>query len=263
MNNRKLIINKKKKDVKFSIITVVKNDQKKITKTIKSIINQSFKSFEYLIIDGKSSDQTLFEIKKFRKKINLLISEKDSGIYYAMNKAIKLAKGEIIVFVNSGDLLKKNSLKIVNDIFLKNKNFQYVFGTVKRHYLKDTILKYGVYPNRLKYNFDFATAHSTGFFLKRKMFLKYGLFRTKYKCSADYDLYYRLIESKKILGGCTKKNDLIGIVQKGGYSSKISFFEHLKEECLIRLNNGQNFLFVLIILINAITKFFLKKIKLV
>ena len=260
MKKKNYLINNRKKKVKFSIITVVKNDKNKISNTIKSIIKQTYKDFEYLIIDGKSSDQTLKKILKFKKKIDLLISEKDNGIYFAMNKAIKLSRGEIIVFVNSGDLLKKNSLKIINNIFSKNSNIQYVFGTVKRHYTKKTILKYGVNLNRLKYNFDFATAHSTGFFLKKKMFDKFGLFNTKYMCSADYDLYYRLILKNKIVGTATKKNELIGVVQKGGFSSKIGFLEHLREETAIRFYNGQNFFIILLILTNALIKQLIKSI---
>ena len=224
---KKFIINRIKKKPKFSIITVVKNDELEISNTIKSIINQSYKNFEYLIIDGKSTDKTLEKILKFKKKITTLICEKDKGIYYAMNKAIKFTNGEIIVFVNSGDLLKRNALKEVNDIFQKNKNFDYVFGTVIRHYTKSTILKHGVNINRLKYNFDFAPAHSTGFFLKKKMFVKYGLFNTKYSCSADYDLYYRLILKNKIKGGSTSKSKIIGIVKSGGYSSRVSFLDHV------------------------------------
>mgnify|MGYP005992230527 CR=1 FL=1 len=257
---KKFIVKNIKKNPKFSIITVVKNDQLNISKTIKTTTNQSYKNFEYLIVDGKSTDQTLTEILKLKKKINILISENDKGIYYAMNKAIKLARGEIIVFVNSGDLLKKNALKDVNYVFEKNKNYDFVFGTVKRHYITSTILKYGLNRNRLKYNFDFATSHSAGFFLKKKIFEKYGLFNTQYKCSADYDLYYRLILRHKIDGGFTKKSDLIGIVKSGGYSSKINFFNHIFEETKIRLNNKQNFVFVSIIFCNAIFKFMLKKI---
>lgn len=257
---KKFIINRIKKKPKFSIITVVKNDDLEISNTIKSIINQSYKNFEYLIIDGKSTDKTLEKILIFKKKINTLICESDRGIYYAMNKAIKFTRGEIIVFVNSGDLLKRNALKEVNDIFQKNKNFDYVFGTVRRHYTKSTILKHGVNINRLKYNFDFATTHSTGFFLKKKMFIKHGLFNTEYKCSADYDLYYRLILKNKIKGGSTSKNKIIGIVKKGGHSSKISFLNHVCEETKIRLNNNQNLLFVILIFCNAIIKGILRKI---
>ena len=91
----------------------------------------------------------------------------------------------------------KISLNIINKTFKKDKKIDFVFGTVKRHYITSTILKHGFNLNRLKYNFDFATAHSTGFFLKKNFFLKYGFFNTKYKCSADYDLYYRLLITKK------------------------------------------------------------------
>tara|TARA_B110000967_G_scaffold208005_1_gene258845 strand:+ start:1982 stop:2788 length:807 start_codon:yes stop_codon:yes gene_type:complete len=257
---KKFVIENIKKNPKFSIITVVKNDQLNISNTIKSIISQSYKNFEYIIIDGKSTDKTLIKTLKFKKKINILITENDKGIYYAMNKAIKKAKGEIIVFVNSGDLLTKNALKYINHIFLKNKNFDFVFGTVKRHYITSTIIKYGVNRNRLKYNFDFATSHSAGFFLKSKIFKKYGLFNAQYKCSADYDLYHRLILKHKIVGGFTKKSNLVGIVKSGGYSSKINFLDHIFEETKIRLNNKQNFIFVLMIFCNALIKFVLKKI---
>ena len=250
----------KKISPKFSIITVVKNDSLEISKTIKSVLSQSFKNFEYIIIDGKSTDGTLKILSKYKHKFNHLISERDNGIYFAMNKGVKISKGEIIVFINSGDLFSKNALKIINNIFEKNKKLDFVFGTVRRHYTKSTILKYGFDKNRLRYNFDFATAHSTGFFLKKKIFDKYGVFNTKYICSADYDLYYRLILKNKLIGSFSKKNQLIGIVKSGGFSSKFNFFQHIIEETRIRLNNDQNFIIVLIIFFNAIIKGFLKKI---
>ncbi len=257
---KKKYFNKKKKNPFFSVITVVKNDEKNIDKTLKSVLSQNFRDFEYILIDGKSKDKTLNIIKKYKKSIAHLKSEIDKGIYYAMNKGIKLAKGHVIVFVNSGDLLKKNSLQDVSKIFLKDKKIDYVFGTVKRHYTTSTILKYGVNTKRLKFNFDFATAHSTGFFLKREIFKKYGLFNTKFKLSADYDLYYRIIITQKLSGGSTSKNQLIGEVTKGGYSSKVSFIQHLIEETKIRLHNKQNFLLVFIIFVNALIKFLIKKI---
>ncbi len=250
----------KKTDPKFSIITVVKNDKFGISKTIKSVINQSYKNFEYIIIDGRSSDGTLDILSKYKNKINILISKPDKGIYFAMNKGIKISKGKIIVFINSGDLFCKNAIKIINDIFEKDKNLDFVFGTVKRHYTKSTILKYGFNKNRLRYNFDFATAHSTGFFLKKKIFDKYGVFNTKYICSADYDLYYRLILRNKLIGSFSKKNQLIGIVKSGGFSSKLSFFDHIIEETKIRINNDQNLIIVTIIFFNALIKEIIKKV---
>ena len=257
---KKKYFNKKKKLPFFSVITVVKDDEQNIEKTLKSVLSQSYKNYEYILIDGKSKDKTLNILKKYKKSITHLKSEKDGGIYYAMNKGIKLSKGQIIVFVNSGDYLKKNSLYNVRKIFLKDKKFDYVFGTVKRHYTTSTILKHGINTKKLKYNFDFATAHSTGFFLKKKIFDKYGYFNTKFKYSADYDLYYRLIITNNIKGGSTNKENIIGEVTKGGFSSKLSFLGHLIEETKIRIHNKQNLIIVVLIFINAILKFFKKKI---
>ena len=254
MHNKKII------NPYFTIITVIKNDEKNIKKTIKSIKKQTYKNFEYIIVDGKSSDNTVKEILKFKKFINKFLSEKDKGIYYAMNKGIKISEGKIIVFVNSGDILFPNALRYVHKIFNDDSQIDFVFGTVKRNYTKKTILKYGFNKKRLLINFDFATAHSTGFFVKREEIIKVGSFNTKYKCSADYDLYFKLIVKNKLNGSFTKKNNIVGEVMSGGFSSRISFFDHLKEETRIRFDNGQNFLLIFIIFVNAILKELIKKI---
>jgi glycosyltransferase involved in cell wall biosynthesis len=255
-------MNKKKLKKKFfSIITVVKNDQANIEKTIKSVLSQNFNNFEYIVIDGKSNDKTQEIINKYRKNLSYILSEKDNGIYFAMNKGLKLANGHVLLFVNSGDLLTKNALKIIYNKFKKNKNIDFVFGTVKRHYSNVTITKSGYNPLRLSFNFDFATSHSTGFFIKLLSSKKVGNFNTKYKCSADYDFYYRAIIKKKLTGIATNKNELIGIMKSGGYSSTVSFIDHLLEECSIRINNGQNILLIVIIFFNAIFKRCLKLIK--
>ena len=238
----------------FSVITVVKNDQLAISKTLTSVFNQSYKNFEYIIIDGKSTDGTLKILNKYKKKINKTISKADKGIYYAMNKGAKISNGEVILFVNSGDIITKNALKIVKKKFDNNKNIGFVFGAVKRHYTTKMIYKYGMNVKKLLYNFDFATSHSTGFFIKKNIFKKMGYFNTKFKISADYDLYYKIIIKNKIKGIATKKRELIGVMKSGGYSSKISFINHLKEEIKIRYHNGQNLFFLSLIFFNSIIK---------
>ena len=253
MKNKKILISKEIKKPYFSVITVVKDDEKNIIKTLKSIKNQTYTNFEYIIIDGNSEDKTIQKLMKFKKQINYLLSEKDNGIYFAMNKGLKISKGKIIVFVNSGDMLTKNALRIIKQKF-DNHKFDFVFGTVKRHYTKDTIIKYGFNKNRLKYNFDFATAHSTGFYLKRNIYKKIGFFNTFYKCSSDYDIYFKILLKMNLDGGYTKKNELIGTVSSGGFSSKVSFFGHLIEETKIRIDNHQNIILVALIFINALIK---------
>ena len=244
----------------FSVITVVKNDEKNIQKTIESILNQTFKNFEYIIIDGKSEDSTLSLINKYKDKINFIISEKDDGIYFAMNKGAKIASGEFVVYVNSGDTLTANALKIIQRKINEKPNIDFVFGTVKRHYTKDTLIKFGFNKKKLIYNFDFATSHSTGFYLRKSKFQELGFFNTKYKCSADYDVYYKMLISNNAEGTFTDKQDLIGEVSSGGYSSKLSFIDHLIEEMRIRFDNKQNFFLIIFIFFNALIKNGLKKI---
>jgi len=236
----------------LSVITVVKNDQKNIQKTIKSVVNQKGLKFEYIVIDGGSKDNTLKKIKKYKKNIKKIISKKDSGIYDAMNKGIKHSKGDVIVFCNSGDFFYKNALKKVMKLF-KSRDIDFVFGTVLRNYTKGKILKYGYDFNKIKYNFDFATSHTTGFFLKKSVYKKIGNYNNKFKISADYDLYYRLYKNG-YKGGYTNKNYKIGNVASGGFSSKVSFLKHIIEEARIRIHNKQNIIIVLAIILNSIIK---------
>ncbi len=243
----------------FSIITVVKNDQKNISKTIKSVLSQKNDvKLEYIIVDGKSTDSTMEIINHYKNEIDIIKSEEDFGIYDAMNKGLDLAKGEIVGFCNAGDLILPKGLLYVRNEFIQN-NCDYVFGTVRRKYLKDTILKHGLNEKRIYYNFDFATAHSTGFYVKKKIINTIGKYNLSFKCSSDYDYYFRLIKSKKFLGSYTKINEIVGEVDKGGFSSKLTFTDHLIEETKIRIHNKQNIIFIFIIAINAIFKNLYKK----
>ena len=123
MKNNKILISKKSKTPYFSVITVVKNDHHNVALTLKSVKQQTFLKFEYLIIDGGSTDKTVEKIMKFKKYINYLVSEKDKGIYFAMNKGLELCNGQVVVFLNSGDILTKNALKIIKNKFKKRYRF--------------------------------------------------------------------------------------------------------------------------------------------
>jgi len=243
---------------KFSIITVVKNDEINLEKTIKSIIKQrELNDVEYIVIDGKSNDRTIEIINKYKKHINKFVSEPDKGIYDAMNKGINLSTGDIIGICNSGDILLPNGLSYISNQF--KQNYDFVFGTVLRKYLGSEIIKYGFKLNRIYYNFDFATSHSTGFYIRRNILNEIGFYDTQFQCSADYDYYFRIVKSKKFRGSYTEQDELVGVVESGGFSSKISFFEHLKEETKIRIKNNQNIILVILIYLNALIKHILKK----
>ena len=101
-------MNKNSLNPLISIITVVLNDEKNIENTIRSVIDQEHKNIQYILVDGGSTDLTLEIINKYKDFINVLVTEKDQGIYDAFNKGLKLAKGDLIGFVNSGDTLTKN-----------------------------------------------------------------------------------------------------------------------------------------------------------
>ena len=123
------------KNPKISIITVVKNNAKDLENCILSVLNQNYKNFEHIIIDGKSTDGTIDIIKKYNSKIYKWVSEEDNGLYDAMNKGINLATGDIIGILNSDDIFYENALYYVKEYFEKYSNIDFLFGTVEKYKL--------------------------------------------------------------------------------------------------------------------------------
>ena len=233
-----------KNNPKISIVTVTKNSEKHLEENIESLSNQTFRNFEHIIIDGKSTDNTIKIIKKNSDKIDKWISEPDQGLYYAMNKGINISTGEIIGILNSDDIYFPNALEIVNNYFSSDNKLDFLFGTVQKHKLM-----HGYFPKKIKWTFGFYTTHSVGFFIKRSSQFKVGLYDTQYKFSSDYDLFYRLIVKEKMRGTSTKKNEILGKFRRGGLSSQIKYLDFLRENNKIRINNGQNIFFVYFIFI--------------
>ena len=237
MKNNKLI----------TVITVVKNSEKTIEKCINSVINQSHKNFEYIIIDGDSSDSTNAIINKYKDKINIHITKKDMGIWDAMNKGLKLANGEIVGFLNADDFYYPNALELVNRYFVYNK-IDFLFGSVKKYKLM-----HGFKPWKIKFSFGFYTSHSIGFFIKTTKHKEIGLYNDKY-LSADLDFFYKMLVVYKCKGIATKKNEILGEFSPGGFSSKINYIRHLKDLNKIRISNNQNKFFVYLLFILKILK---------
>ena len=198
---------------KVSIITVVYNAFSTIEQTIQSVLNQTYLNIEYIIIDGGSTDGTVDIIRKYLDKIDIFISEKDDGLYYAMNKGIKLASGEIIGILNSDDTYAENTVSLVVDSF-KNQPKDILYGNAM--YVDDTS-EIGLYDcsdiEQLWYRM--AIPHPATF-VRKAVYDKYGLFDTQYPISADYDLMLRCY-SKGVRFGHI--DEILTYFRMGGFSS--------------------------------------------
>lgn len=184
-NNRKPLI---------TIITVVLNGSKTIEKAIKSIVNQTYRNFEYIIIDGCSTDGTLSIIKKYNKKIDYWISEPDKGLFDAMNKGIKLANGEYIYFLLADDYIINSKVieKVANDLIKYNPSVAYgqiVYPIEGYGYL--------IWPKKEVSVKDIKigqTLPQQGLFFKRKLMLKAKLFDLKYDVCGDRDILCKCVK---------------------------------------------------------------------
>lgn len=238
----------------ISIITVVKNGDKYIEECFQSLHNQSYKNYEHIVIDGGSTDRTLEIIKKYKNKISFFSSQEDNGIYDGFNKGMKRVSGDYLGFLNSDDILLPNALEILKRYIVNYRHPDFIFGAVKKHWG----VLYGYRPWKIKFSWGFYSSHSTGFYIKNSSAKLVGEYNLKYKYSSDYDYLYRMIVKHKMKGVGTNKDEVFGIFRRGGFSSKVSFVEHFKEEIQIRVDNGQSRFLIMFISIYKFIKHFNK-----
>lgn len=177
-----------------SIITVVYNGVETIEQTIQSVINQSYKNIEYIVIDGASTDGTQLIIEKFRDSLAYFVSEKDNGIYDAMNKGIKKAKGEIIGIINSDDWYELDAVEHIVEAFIELPNVHIVFGDINLVENNGERKKFNQPPfSHLWYTMSIP--HPAAF-VKRCVYEEYGAFDVSYKIAADFEVMNRLYNKK-------------------------------------------------------------------
>lgn len=187
--------------MKISIITITYNSSSTLAETINSVINQSYKNIEYIIIDGGSSDNTIPIIKSYENKITTFISEKDNGIYDALNKGILLATGDVIGILHSDDFYTNTNViqNVVNKLEQTNADALYadLFYVDKNNTSKiHRKWKSGNYSLE-KFLYGWMPPHPT-FFVKKTIYEKYGSFNLSLNSSADYELMLRFIYKEKI-----------------------------------------------------------------
>lgn len=173
-----------------SVITVCFNSEKTIEQTIKSVLEQTYPWIEYIVIDGKSDDTTLEIVKRYEEKFQgrmRWISEKDSGIYEAMNKGIRLANGEVIGIINSDDYYEENAVEKMI-IHMSEDPYQILYGFTRtfRNEIMDNIFISS--PDFLRMR---PMSHPACFVTKG-VYEKYGMYDEQYKFVADYDFFLRM-----------------------------------------------------------------------
>ncbi|MGN0001919.1 MAG: glycosyltransferase family 2 protein [Sphingobacterium composti] len=180
----------------ISIITIVYNNVRDIEHTILSVINQTYSNIEYIVIDGASTDGTLDIIQQYRGSIDVLVSEKDSGIYDAMNKGLAKATGDYVLFLNSGDeLFDNNTIQIIVE---KGNNADIIYGETKlvdekRNVIGDRRHKAPVHFDWKSFQYGMNVCHQA-IYVKREIAQPYDL---QYKLSADVDWVIRAAKKAK------------------------------------------------------------------
>lgn len=206
--------------LKVSIITVCFNAADTIEYTINSVLNQSYKNIQYIIIDGKSTDNTMDVVNKFTTMISKVVSEVDNGLYDAINKGIALSDGDVVGILNADDIFYSDSIietivkkfndktptmSLIGDVaFINNSN------EITRHYSSKNwapfFLRFGVMPPH------------PSFYCRRELFLKYGNYRTDFKIAADFELLLRFLLINKV--NYEYINEIFVLMNPGGLSTK-------------------------------------------
>lgn len=182
--------------MKISVITAVLNNKDFIEGCIRSVRNQSYKNIEHIIIDGASTDGTLDIINNFRDGISRVVSEKDSGMYHAINKGIGLAGGDVIAILNADDFYPdENIIEEVAGAF-EEYGTDAVYGDIIYVSKADAgkIVRYwkaGPY-NKGAMRTGWMPPHPA-FFVKKNVYEKYGLFNTDFRIAADYEICIRFL----------------------------------------------------------------------
>ena len=210
--------------MKISLITATYNSAETLRDTMQSVLNQTFKDVDYIIVDGGSKDTTMDIVKEFKPKFEgrlRWVSEKDKGIYDAMNKGVKMAQGNIVGILNSDDFFASDHvLEKVNDAFTENPAIDGIYADVRYVDWNDTSKKVRMFSGkdfkREKLCWGKMPPHPS-FYVKRECYDKFGLYSLDYPICADYDMFVKMIWEGNI--NTLYINDVFVNMRSGGTSS--------------------------------------------
>ena len=188
--------------MKVSIITICYNAESTILKTVKSVLEQDYKNIEYIIIDGASKDETVPILKGFVNNEFRLISEKDDGLYDAINKGISICTGDIIGLLHSDDIYPNSSvISTIVSHFKSDQSIEAISSSVEIYKSDTFIYPYRIYKANSFKSWQFKIGIQPphpGFFITKKAFEKVGYYRTQYKISGDFDWLLRAVFVNKL-----------------------------------------------------------------
>lgn len=239
---------------KLSVITIVYNNAKDIERTMLSVLNQSYKNIEYIVIDGASTDGTLNIIKKYENRLAKLISEKDKGIYDAMNKGLALATGDYVLFMNSGDEIYE--LDTVEKVFATTPNADIYYGETEMYDENWNSLGQRRHSapkhfNWQSFKYGMNISHQA-IYIKRSLTEPYDL---QYKYSADIDWIIKIAKkasnivntqlyvAKYLVGGMSKQKHRESLKERFKiFSHYYGFVANVINHIVIAFNLGFYFL---------------------
>ncbi|GGG93656.1 glycosyl transferase [Polaribacter pacificus] len=246
----------------FTIITATFNSEKTLKNTIESVLNQRVTNFEYILVDGKSTDKTLEIIKSYENSFKekgisyRWISEKDTGIYNAFNKGIHLSFGRWISFLGSDDYYTINALEVYyNKLLTTNQSIDFCYSNVQMidgprlMNVINGVWNWSIFKKYMN------IAH-VGAFHNKAYFTKFGFFDESYTIAGDYELLLRARQDLK-----TIKADETTVYMSAGGVSNNQVFKAFKETFNAKLKTGKrNLILCSFDYVLALTKYFIKKV---
>lgn len=211
----------------LSIITINRNNAEGLQKTMQSVVGQSVSDFEYIVVDGASTDTSVDVIKQFSEKRPIKwVSEPDSGIYNGMNKGIKMASGDYIMILNSGDYLAGTQVIEQMNKAIAEANFPSIFygNIIKIWPDGKTLIDHQIQGNFTMYDFYSGTLNPDGTYIRRSLFEQYGYFDEKMKICSDWAWMLKSIALNGVKPVHTNINsiyfDMTGVSESGSKSQK-------------------------------------------
>ena len=239
---------------KISVITIVYNGEKEIERTISSVINQTYKNIEYILIDGASKDGTMLVVEKYKDFFSKIVSEPDKGIYNAMNKGLKLVTGDYVIFANSGDFLASNDVfeKVVDKIIKENQLPDLVYGNYRESGEGALEKEIPCYSHERVWYGMFAS-HQSIFYRIGMLRENNIIFDESYKVAADYKMTMQSVVCSKHftkvpfcislfdITGVSSQNQDLGLLEADRARKEVLHMSWIKRKGLIVVSKTSRF----------------------